>query len=79
MAHRMRERIVYADFSRRNIIELESLMLMVVATVFGRFFILARKQFEKETNSAKIYAYSARTIALLSCVVAVIALFSTVK
>lgn len=69
----------YQLLIRRNIIEFESLMLMVVATVFGSFFILAGKQFEKETDSAKIYAYSASIIALVSCVVAVIALFFTAK
>lgn len=70
---------VYQLLIRRNIFELEFLVLMVAATVFGSLFILAGKQFEKETDSAKIHAYSASIIALVSCVIAVIALFFTAK
>lgn len=69
----------YRLLIRKNIIEFELLVLMVVATMFGSFFILAGKQFEEETDSAKIYAYSASIIALVSCIVAVIALFLTAK
>lgn len=40
----------------------------------GSIFILAGEAFEKETDSNKIYAYSASIIALVSCIVSIIAL-----
>lgn len=41
---------------------------------FGVIFILAGVAFYKERDSSKIYAYSASVIALISCVVGIIAL-----
>lgn len=46
--------------------------------LLGSMLILAGKEFNKETDSNKIYAYSASIIALISCVVSVIALFKGV-
>lgn len=44
------------------------------AVLFGSIFILAGEEFEKETDSNKIYAYSASIIALISCIVGIITL-----
>lgn len=48
-------------------------MLLVLLSL-GSIFILAGGAFEKETDSNKIYAYSASIIALVSCIVSIIAL-----
>ena len=45
-----------------------------VLLAMGSMFILAGGEFEKETDSNKIYAYSASIIALVSCIVSIIAL-----
>ena len=45
-----------------------------VMLLLGAIFILAAGAFEKETDSNKIYAYSASIIALVSCIVSIIAL-----
>lgn len=42
-------------------------------------FILAGGAFEKETDSNKIYAYSASIIALVSCIVSILALLGCRK
>lgn len=42
--------------------------------ILGSMFILAGSEFEKESDSNKIYAYSACILALVSCVVSIIAL-----
>ena len=42
--------------------------------LLGAIFILAAGAFEKETDSNKIYAYSGSIIALVSCIVSIIAL-----
>lgn len=46
----------------------------LVILLFGSIFILAAGVFEKETDSNKIYAYSASVIALVSCIVSIVAL-----
>lgn len=46
----------------------------IVMLLLGAIFILAAGTFEKETDSNKIYAYSASIIALVSCIVSIIAL-----
>lgn len=43
-----------------------------VILLLGAIFILAADAFEKETDSNKIYAYSASIIALVSCIVSII-------
>lgn len=48
--------------------------LAFVLVLLGSIFILAGGEFEKETDSNKIYAYSASIIALVSCIVSIIAL-----
>ena len=42
--------------------------------VLGSMFTLAGKEFEKEVDSNRIYAYSASVLALVSCVIGIIAL-----
>lgn len=49
----------------------------IVLMIFGSLFIQAGKGFGKESDSKKIYAYSASILALASCVVGVIALFKS--
>ena len=46
----------------------------LVLLPLGSIFILAGGEFEKETDNNKIYAYSASIIALVSCIVSIIAL-----
>lgn len=48
--------------------------ISLVLLSLGSIFILAGEAFEKETDSNKIYAYSASIIALVSCIVSIIAL-----
>ena len=48
--------------------------MSLVLLSLGSIFILAGGAFEKETDSNKIYAYSASIIALVSCIVSIIAL-----
>lgn len=56
-----------------------ALAVMIIVGIsfvlLGSMLVLAGKEFNKETDSNKIYAYSASIIALISCVVSVIALF----
>lgn len=49
--------------------------IMAILLIWGSAFILASKEFEKETESNKIYAYSASIFALVSCIVAIITMF----
>ena len=48
--------------------------ISLVLLSLGSIFILAGGSFEKETDSNKIYAYSASIIALVSCIVSILAL-----
>lgn len=45
-----------------------------ISILLGSTFILAGEEFSKETDSNKIYAYSASILALISCVVCIVAL-----
>lgn len=47
---------------------------LFVMVLLGAIFIMAASAFEKETDSNKIYAYSGSIIALVSCIVSIIAL-----
>lgn len=49
-------------------------MIALVLLLMGSIFILAGGEFKKETDSNKIYAYSASIIALVSCIISIIAL-----
>ncbi len=49
-------------------------MIEFVLLLLGGTFILAGRTFAKETDSNKIYAYSASVIALVSCIISIIAL-----
>ncbi len=49
-------------------------MEKVVKVHYEIVILLAGGEFEKETDSNKIYAYSASIIALVSCIVSIIAL-----
>lgn len=49
-------------------------VISLILLLLGSIFILAGGEFEKETDSNKIYAYSASIIALLSCIVSIVAL-----
>lgn len=60
-------RRVFNDFIRTGPISFAMVLL-------GAIFILAAGAFEKETDSNKIYAYSGSIIALVSCIVSIIAL-----
>lgn len=62
--------IVYRVF--KDIVGAGSFSLVIL--LLGAIFILAADAFEKETDSNKIYAYSASIIALVSCIVSIIAL-----
>lgn len=62
--------IVYRVF--KDIVGVGPFSLVIL--LFGAIFILAADAFEKETDSNKIYAYSASIIALVSCIVSIIAL-----
>lgn len=46
----------------------------LVSMLLGSTFLLAGGEFEKETDSNKIYAYSGSVIAMISCIVSIIAL-----
>lgn len=46
----------------------------LISMLIGSTFILAGKEFSKETDSNKIYAYSASIIALISCVIGAISM-----
>lgn len=51
---------------------LSNISIMSVLLILGSAFILAGKAFERETESNKIYAYSASIFALISCVITII-------
>ena len=53
---------------------LNTIAISFILLALGSMFILAAGEFEKETDSNKIYAYSASIIALVSCIVSIIAL-----
>ncbi len=53
------------------------IVIGIVLMLFGSLFLQAGKGFSKESDSNKIYAYSASILALASCVVGVIALFKS--
>lgn len=55
-----------------NRIAVFSMGLLIL--IFGSMFMLSSKEFEKETDSNKIYAYSGCIIAMISCLISVIAL-----
>lgn len=59
-------------FSISTLIIIISVGIMVI--IIGSIAILSGREFSKETDSNKIYAYSANIIALLSCVVSIIAI-----
>lgn len=48
--------------------------IMLYVLLGGSILVLAGNEFEKEKDSNKIYAYSASIIALISCIVSIIAL-----
>lgn len=48
--------------------------IALVLLLLGSIFILVGGEVEKETDSNKVYAYSASTMALVSCIVSIIAL-----
>lgn len=52
-------------------------LIGVMLLFLGSTLILASNAFEKEKDSNRIYAYSASVIALISCVVSIIALLKT--
>ena len=62
--------IVYRVF--KDIVGVGPFSLVIL--LLGAIFILAADAFEKETDSNKIYAYSASIIALVSCIISIIAL-----
>lgn len=54
------------------------LILLIIALLlflFGSMFILAGDKFIQEDDSYKIHAYSASVIALMSCIISIVALF----
>lgn len=51
------------------------IVIGIVLMIFGSLFIQGGRGFSKESDSNKIYAYSASILALVSCVIGVIALF----
>lgn len=46
--------------------------VVMFSLFLGSTFVLAGKEFGKETDSSRIYAYSASIIALISCIVSII-------
>ena len=54
---------------------LNSTLIGILGMMIGSILLLGGKEFSKENDSNKIYAYSASIIALISCVVGIIALF----
>lgn len=45
--------------------------------LFGSIVIISGVEFSKETDSNKIYAYSASIIAIISCIVSIVAIFAS--
>lgn len=46
----------------------------IALLVFGSIFVIAGKEFSREKDSEKIYAYFACVISVVSCIVSVLAL-----
>lgn len=51
--------------------------ISISALLFGSILIVSGGEFGKESDSNKIYAYSASIIALISCIIGIIALIKT--
>ncbi len=49
-------------------------IICIESIMMGSFFFLAGKTFDKETESNRIYAYSACVLALVSCITSLVAL-----
>lgn len=49
-------------------------LVVIIFWFLGSIFVLSGEEFSKETDSNKIYAYSACIIALTSCIVSIIAM-----
>lgn len=47
----------------------------ILPILFGSIGIISGSEFEKETDSNKIYAYSGAIIAIISCIVSIVAIF----
>lgn len=60
--------------SGKSIVLFLSFIIDLTISFYGSFFYLAGKSFGEETESNKVYAYSASILALVSCVVSLIAL-----
>lgn len=66
--------VIVSAFSYSIFINILFIILGLFIILLGSTFYVAGNEFEKETDSNKIYAYSASILALISCVVGVIAL-----
>lgn len=55
------------------------LIIALAFMFFGSFFYLAGKSFGEETESNRVYAYSASILALVSCIVSLIALLKGIN
>lgn len=55
------------------------LIIDLAFSFFGSFFYLAGKSFGEETESNRVYAYSASFLALVSCIVSLIALLKGIN
>lgn len=60
--------------SDRSLMLFLTLIIDLVFSFYGSFIYLAGKSFGEETESNRVYAYSASILALVSCVVSLIAL-----
>lgn len=68
-------KIFSLDISRESICKGVIVIVVSIITLFwGSIFIEVGEEFGKETDRNIIYAYSASIIALISCVVSIIAL-----
>lgn len=68
---------IYA--SGKSIVLFLSIIIDLVFSFFGSFFYLAGKSFGEETESNRVYAYSASFLALVSCIVSLIALLKGIN
>lgn len=69
---------VYQFIKDKIIINLIIIFLVGIGLFgLGSLFVLAASEFSKETDSNKIYAYSASVLALISCVISMIALLKS--
>lgn len=55
-------------------VSITTIFILILMLFLGSTFSLAGREFNKETDSNKIYAFSACVIALISCVVSIITL-----